>query len=510
VRVLRNVVTNYLRFFLTGFIAFLLTPVMVHVLGDGGYGLWVTVFSLTGYFGLFDQGIRPSLIRYLSRDHALGDEEGMSRTISSALVLYGAMGALVMLATLGFSGPFTALLRIDPAQHELARTVLLIAGTSVALGFPLGVFGAALSGLQRYDIANGIGIAIAVLRAFSFVAVLRLGGGLVELAWASLVMNILGYALSWWYVRRLIPRVRIRRALVTGPQLRMIGTYSGFAFVGALANSVAFQTDALVITRFLGAALVTPFALASGLVDNARTLVYSATWVLAPTASELETRGEASKLHAMVIAGSKYSVLVSWPVLFALLVFGENLLTTWVGSRYAGADRLLVILTIPTLLSLPQSAATSVLYGVSRHRGVVVLAIVNAALNLVLSIVWARTWGVIGVAYGTTVPLVLVGGVATIVYTCRALGLPIGRYLVDGMGKPGLTTLAFLVPALLIQWRLHPLGWWALGGSVAGCWLLFAVVAWRFGVSPMERRHWGRMLPGLIGARSATDTAAGG
>src|SRR6185369_12281407 len=143
-----------------------------------------------------------------------------------------------------------------------------------------------------------------------------------------------------------------------------------------------------------GAALVTPFALASGLVDNARTLVYSATWVLAPTASELETRGEASKLHAMVIAGSKYSVLVSWPVLFALLVFGENLLTTWVGSGYAGADRLLVILTIPTLLSLPQSAATSVLYGVSRHRGVVVLAIVNAALNLVLSIVWARTWGV--------------------------------------------------------------------------------------------------------------------
>ena len=43
---------------------------MVHLLGDGDYGLWVTVFSLTGYFGLFDQGIRPSLVRYVSRDHA--------------------------------------------------------------------------------------------------------------------------------------------------------------------------------------------------------------------------------------------------------------------------------------------------------------------------------------------------------------------------------------------------------------------------------------------------------
>ena len=84
VRVLKNVLTNYLRFFLAGAIGFLVTPVMVHLLGDGDYGLWVTVFSLTGYFGLFDQGIRPSLVRYVSRDHALGDREGLARTVSSA------------------------------------------------------------------------------------------------------------------------------------------------------------------------------------------------------------------------------------------------------------------------------------------------------------------------------------------------------------------------------------------------------------------------------------------
>ena len=85
---LRNVVTNYLRFFLGGVLGFVLTPLMVHLLGDGNYGLWVTVFSLTGYFGLFDQGIRPSLVRYVSRDHARADHEGLSRTVSSALALY--------------------------------------------------------------------------------------------------------------------------------------------------------------------------------------------------------------------------------------------------------------------------------------------------------------------------------------------------------------------------------------------------------------------------------------
>jgi O-antigen/teichoic acid export membrane protein len=376
---------------------------------------------------------------------------------------------------------------------------LLLAGTSLAIGFPFGVFGATLSGLQRYDIANTIGVGVSVARAVLFVVVLHAGGGLVGLAWASLVMNLAGHLLSWYYALRLLPELRLGRQYVTRVQLVLVGSYSGIAFVGAMANSITFQTDALVITGFLGAAAVTPFALAAGLVDNVRTLVHSATWVLSPTASELETRGEADKLHAMMIAGSKYSVLLSWPVLIGLVIFGRNLMTTWVGERYAESARLITILALPTLISLPQSATASVLYGVSRHKGVVVLSLVNALLNLALSLWWVRPFGLVGVALGTAVPLVLMSGVATMVFGCRSLALPFGRYVWEGLLRPGLACVAFVIPALLAQWLAHPLGWAALGGTCAGCWVLFAVVAWRFALGPSERARWGRMVPGLLG-----------
>lgn len=522
VRVLRNVVTNYLRFFLSGLVAFLLTPILVHLLGDGDYGLWVTVFSLTGYFGLFDQGIRPSLVRYVSRDHARGDHEGIARTLSSALGLNGALGVLIVLLTLVAAATFTRFLKIEPAQVESARTIILIAGASLALGFPLGVFGAALSGLQRYDIANAIGIGIALVRAFAFVGVLRAGGGLVGLAWASLAMNLLGHFLSWVFVRRLLPQVRLGAALVTRTHLALIGSYSGFAFLGALANSIALQTDALVIAGFLGAAYVTPFAIAAGLVDNVRSLVFSATWVLSPTASELETHAEVDKLHAMVIAGAKYSVLVSWPVLWAIIVFGPNLLTAWVGARFvepgpgfgpalmppwdghrwASTSTLITLLAVPTLVSLPQSAAVAVLFGVSRHKGVVGLSLLSALINLVLSLLWVKPLKLMGVALGTAVPLALVSGVLVAVYTCRTLELPLARYLREGMLRPGLVSLAFLAPALAVQALWRPAGWWALGAAVGGCWVVFVVVAWRWGADAAERQRWGAMVPGLFRPRA--------
>jgi len=164
------------------------------------------------------------------------------------------------------------------------------------------VFGAALSGLQRYDIANGLRMVVLLARAVAFAVALQMGGGLVALAWIALATNLFGHLLTMVTVRRLAPEARFSWRHVDRAHLRRIGSYSSYAFLGALATSLAFKTDALVITAFLGTAMVTPFAIAAGLVDNARTLVFSATWVLTPTASELDTLGEKEKLHRMPVA----------------------------------------------------------------------------------------------------------------------------------------------------------------------------------------------------------------
>jgi O-antigen/teichoic acid export membrane protein len=509
VRVLRNVITNYLRFFAGGGISFLLTPIMVHTLGDGGYGLWVTVFSLTGYFGLVDQGIRPSLVRYVSRDQAAGDDDGLRRTMSSAVALYAIAGAVTLVVCAVVSWRIGSWFKIDPAMLPQARTTVLVAGASLALGFPLGVFAATLSGLQRYDLANLIGIGISILRALLFVAVLRSGGGIVDLAWASLAANLLGHLLTILAVRRLLPRIGIGLRWVNRETLKRIGSYSGFAFVGALASSLAFQTDSLVITAFIGAASVTPFALAAGLVDNVRSLVHSATWVLSPTASEMETRGETGHLHAMLVAGSRYSVLLAGPVLAGLVIFGQDLLNTWVGPGYRNAGVVLVILAVPTLFSLPQSAASSMLYGISRHRGVVLLSLLNALLNLGLSLLWVKPFGLIGVALGTAVPLALVGGITVGIYAARALEMPVMRYFWLGMIQPALLCLAFIVPALAVHRIFHPTGWIPLALATGLPWLLFALVVWRWGLDSFERERWAHTVPRAFGLARGTPRAAG-
>ncbi|MEO7866111.1 MAG: oligosaccharide flippase family protein, partial [Candidatus Eisenbacteria bacterium] len=337
-----------------------------------------------------------------------------------------------------------------------------------------------------------------------------MGGGLVALAWASLFVNLLGHTWAYFATRRLMPGLSIKFSMVRKESLRMIASYGGWAMMGAVATNIAFQTDSLVITGLLGAALVTPFAFASGLVENARALVHAAAWVLSPTASELDTLGEQDKLRSMLIAGSKYSVFVSWPVLLGLIVFGSNLLQTWVGERYAYAGLLLTILAAPTMVALPQATASSVLFGISRHKGIVLIAMLSALCNLGLSVWWAR-WpepmralfgdavppGLVGVAMGTAVPLLVISGFVTAWYACSVLGQPLAQYLWEGLLQPGLVSLAFLAPALVVQYYWHPLGWGALLGACAGCWVVFALVTWFVGISASDRRRWAILVGGL-------------
>ncbi len=61
-RALKNVLANWLGLGTTMVVGFLLTPFILHKLGDTAFGLWVLLTTFTGYYGLLDLGLRNSII----------------------------------------------------------------------------------------------------------------------------------------------------------------------------------------------------------------------------------------------------------------------------------------------------------------------------------------------------------------------------------------------------------------------------------------------------------------
>src|SRR5882762_5714592 len=97
--VARNVLTNWINYFLSGVISFFLSPFIVRHLGDTAYGVWVLLVSLTGYLGFLDLGIRGAVTRYVAKFHTEGNDKQASQTVSSAFGLFLAAACLAFLAS---------------------------------------------------------------------------------------------------------------------------------------------------------------------------------------------------------------------------------------------------------------------------------------------------------------------------------------------------------------------------------------------------------------------------
>jgi len=178
-QILKNVGSSWSALAINVMVGIFLSPFILHHLGDTGFGVWVVIFSVTGYYGLFDLGIRSSIIRYVSKYTATDDRKNLAHFVNTALFSYTCIGVVSMALTFMLSTSVERLFKIPPEMHSQARLLLLMVGASVSLSFPLGVFGGMLEGLQRFYILNWTSIGATLARAALIVYFLNRGYGLL-------------------------------------------------------------------------------------------------------------------------------------------------------------------------------------------------------------------------------------------------------------------------------------------------------------------------------------------
>jgi O-antigen/teichoic acid export membrane protein len=117
-------------------------------------------------------------------------------------------------------------------------------------------------------------------------------------------------------------------------------------------------------------------------------------------------------------------MIVSLPILITLIFRGDNFIGVWMGPQYSRTSGIvLAILATALLFSLQNTPATSIAFGIEKHKTIAKWAIAEAIANLSLSIVLARKIGIYGVAIGTLVPSLAVNLLLWPRYVSQLVGI---------------------------------------------------------------------------------------
>ena len=423
--IFQNVSVNYLVTGTELLLGIFMLPFNVAHLGQSAYGLWILVASVTVYFSMFDMGYGVALVRFAARYRAKGDTKGLNEIISTMFCVFSAVGLFTFALAVAISLNLERFFPLTADQARIGRIVLLFISFYVALQFPTSVFGGVVNGFQRTYLNGAVAFTTAILVAAVNVIVLLAGYGLAELVAATTAVRILSlfaYALNAY---RVFPDLRIRPGYFKRERLREVTGFSVFILIIDIANKLNYSTDAIIVGAFLGTSAVAIWAVAQRLIEIVQRVSDQLNAVLFPVVVDNSTVQRIDRLQEILVQGTRLSLAMVVPMATVLGLTARPLVMVWVGPQFAASVNIIYILSVVVALRVGNATSAVILKGSDLHK---FLAITNLSMgvgNLVLSVLLVRFYGLIGVAIGTLIPMVVISMFVVFPAACRRVKLPI-------------------------------------------------------------------------------------
>ena len=487
-RAVKNVLANWAAFVLGTAITFVLSPFIVHHLGDTRFGLWGLIGSVVGYLGLLDLGIRVAVTRFVAFHEAKGDRAALTRLISTAMGLFmaGAVAASLLGAVLALVLPQA--MHIPAEYSREAAIAFAIGGVTVGVALVGGVYGGVIAGLQRLTLLNAIDLASEVVRAASVYIVLKSGGNLIHLALIQLgvvTLRMVSYRVASW---RLEPWLKVERAAFNRTTLGEIFRFSTYTMILHVSAIFIFSSDAVVIAAIMPVAQVTFFVIAGNLTQAVLRVLGGISQAIYPLVSARQAVHGTTATAGIMKTTMRLGGLALLPIVLTLMVRGPTFIALWMGPAYAeSSGHILRVLCLGLCFYTSYHVLTQTAIGLNLHKRMVPAYVGEAAANVLLSIVLGLAWGVSGVAWGTTIPRLALSLFLGPWFARRALGVPVAEYAMHAWVRPLASMLPFALANAVVDVAWPASNLVLYFGQIALLLPLAGAGAWLIALEPPER-----------------------
>ena len=492
---LTGTLTRYVLLFVNIAVGIVLMPFTVQHLGKAEYGLWMLTASLTAYLQLLDLGYGNGLVRQVTNADARGDEKEMNVILSTFLVVYGGIG-LCALAAVGLLAGWV-LPRFPNLSADDVRTaqiVLMLLGLRMAVGFPMGVFGAVTTARQYFSSTGMVAIVVTLLQAGATYLVLINGYGLVPLVLVTTIIGLASYGAYAAIARVAFPAMRLAPSLFSRRQVREVTTFSLYLFMITLAIQFGYNIDNIVIAAFAGTSAVAVYAVAFRIADYQRQLCNQFNGLLFPIVVRFSAGNEVAAMRATLIDGTRLALGLITGVTIGLFAVADRFVALWMGPDFAGAMAPLYALAIAGIVLVGAGPLGNLLLARGRHRLVAYACAGEAVANLLLTLLLVREYGIVGAAIGTAVAVTVSNVFVQMPAACRLLEVPVPVFLARVGGPAALAALPAALTALMVRSTLpettlaHVVG----GGAIVVAVYVTAFVA--LGLTRPERARYAGSL----------------
>lgn len=390
--------------------SFLYIPLVISVLGDEKYGVWVVFLNIISWIAAFDAGVGSGLRNKLTESLSLAEKKKCRELVSSAYAIISIIISFALVIAIIISAliDWNKLLNTSQSFEHL-NLVVIICLICFSINLILSLCNSVLYALQLSHMVSVIGV---ITQALNYFAVCILAKYeiddllIISLIYGGITLFVGFSASVILYYNRSDLRPSLKCiSFETGKSITSIGF--GFFFI-QISALILFSTDNLIVSNLFGAEKVTPYSLVNKVYTTV-ILFHSALitpfWSASTNAKTLKNFYELKKMI-------KFLFLFLLPfVIFSIIVsfFFRDLVKLWIGENINFSVDIIICGCIYCIIYLWCNTIGIIASGLGIVKSFSIVAIIQAVVNIPLSLFFAIVMGLetTGVLIGTILAMVI-------------------------------------------------------------------------------------------------------
>lgn len=403
------------------------TPVMIRLLGQSEFGLYSLIGSLVAYLSVLDMGLGNTIVRYVSKNRAVGDKKSESELNGLFLTVYSVIGLITLIVGsilyFNIENMFGSTLSLD--QIERAKIMMILLIFNIAISFPLSVFASLMQAYERFVFLRVFNIISVLLKPVIALPFLFMGYGAVTLVVTATIVNIACLLTNVYYCFKYLD-IHFRKGHFEKAFLYEISGYAFFIFLNAIMDKIYWGTGQFILGIVSGTIQVAIYAIAMQFMNMYMQFSNAISGVLLPKVTMMVANGATGKdLTSLMIKIGRLQYIVIGYILVMFFLVGKEFIYLWAGENYLSAYPMILILMVGLLIALVQNAGIAILQAMNLNRYRMTAYTIVAVINIFTSIILAKMYGGLGCAISTAVALLISTGLIMNRYYHKHIGIDI-------------------------------------------------------------------------------------
>lgn len=461
-RLKKNSITNILHFVLTFPVLFFITPLILKYVGKEAYGIWVLAGTILIFVELFANMQMSSALSILVPKYDVKrDEKDINQICNTLIVFYFSITVFVFILYFFWrENVINLFFKVDKNNFETANFVLTASIYFFLINFVITGFAYLMSGFNIFYINNIAHIVIGYVRAGLMILVLFAGYGIKGIVLVQMTTTLFETIFLAFFTKVVFPPLKIGFKYFSLEKFKMMFSIGVRLLFSRIAVQVNSNIDKLILGYFLNPVIIAYYQLGAGIAKYITSVPEMlGLSSLLPAASELKSKNQNEKIAVLYNRVNKYIFFIALLLCFGFIIFGREFINLWLGKGYDEAYTVLAILSVAYAFGVAGFAAMNLLNGMEKINETMFVSIICAVVNITLSIILTKYYGLKGAASGT---LISMGLGSILFYFLFYKIIKCHLNLIDVFIKPLICILAAFFVNYLIEMKTEIKANWIL------------------------------------------------